>query len=95
MTLVEILRVARRCHGIITQNFWGTLLVDAAGVVLAAVGVLNPLLAAFVHMSSELAFILNSTRARRQAPFVTDFDGAVILELMTEKTRALLETRSH
>jgi hypothetical protein len=29
---------------------------------LAAVGLLNPLLAAFIHVSSELTFILNSTR---------------------------------
>jgi Cu+-exporting ATPase len=44
------------------QNFYGTLTVDAAGIVLAALGFLNPLLAAFIHVSSELAFILNSTR---------------------------------
>ena len=46
----------------ILQNFYGTLAVDALGIVLAAVGVINPLLAAFIHVSSELAFILNSTR---------------------------------
>jgi Cd2+/Zn2+-exporting ATPase/Cu+-exporting ATPase len=62
MTLVETLRIARRCRGIILQNFVGTLAVDGAGVLLAAFGVLNPLLAAFIHVSSELAFILNSTR---------------------------------
>lgn len=43
-------------------NFAGTLLVDAAGVGLAAFGFLNPLLAAFIHVTSELAFILNSAR---------------------------------
>jgi Cu+-exporting ATPase len=30
--------------------------------VLAGFGFLNPLLAAFIHVSSELLFILNSTR---------------------------------
>lgn len=59
---VETLRVARRCRGIIMQNFVGTLVVDTIGVGLAAFGFLNPLLAAFIHVSSELAFILNSTR---------------------------------
>jgi heavy metal translocating P-type ATPase len=59
---VETLRVARRCHGIIMQNFVGTLVVDSIGVGMAAFGLLNPLLAAFIHVSSELAFILNSTR---------------------------------
>jgi heavy metal translocating P-type ATPase len=59
---VETLRLARHCHRIIMQNFVGTLAVDSIGVGLAAVGLLNPLLAAFIHVTSELAFILNSTR---------------------------------
>ncbi len=37
-------------------------MVDALGIVLAAMGIINPLLAAFIHVSSEMAFILNSTR---------------------------------
>ena len=60
--LVETLRVARRCRGIIMQNFAGTLAVDTVGVAMAGLGFLNPLLAAFIHVTSELAFILNSTR---------------------------------
>jgi heavy metal translocating P-type ATPase len=60
--LVDTLRVARRCRGIIMQNFVGTLVVDSVGVGMAAFGFLNPLLAAFIHVTSELAFILNSTR---------------------------------
>jgi len=60
--LVETLRLARRCRGIIMQNFVGTLVVDSIGVGMAALGLLNPLLAAFIHVTSELAFILNSTR---------------------------------
>jgi heavy metal translocating P-type ATPase len=60
--LVETLRVARRCRRIIMQNFVGTLVVDSIGVGMAACGLLNPLLAAFIHVTSELAFILNSTR---------------------------------
>jgi heavy metal translocating P-type ATPase len=60
--LVATLRLARRCRGIIMQNFVGTLVVDSIGVGMAALGFLNPLLAAFIHVTSELAFILNSTR---------------------------------
>ena len=60
--LVETLRIARRCRGIIMQNFVGTLVVDSIGVGMAAFGFLNPLLAAFIHVTSELTFILNSTR---------------------------------
>ncbi len=59
---VETLRIARRCRQIILFNFAGTLIVDGIGVGLAAFGWLNPLLAAFIHVSSELAFILNSAR---------------------------------
>ena len=44
------------------QNFTGTLAVDAVGIGLAAIGLLNPLLAAFIHVASELTFILNSAR---------------------------------
>jgi len=60
--LVETLRIARRTRTIIWQNFAGTIGVDALGIALAAFGFLNPLLAAFIHVGSELAFILNSAR---------------------------------
>ena len=60
--LVETIRIARRCHRTIMQNFVGTLVVDAIGMGLAAFGMLNPLLAAFIHVTSELTFILNSAR---------------------------------
>ena len=60
--LVETLRIARRCRRTIMQNFAGTLVVDTIGVGMAAFGLLNPLLAAFIHVSSELVFILNSAR---------------------------------
>jgi len=60
--LVETLSIARRCRRTIMQNFVGTLIVDSIGVGLAAFGFLNPLLAAFIHVSSEMAFILNSAR---------------------------------
>jgi heavy metal translocating P-type ATPase len=59
---VETVRIARRARGIIRFNFAGTLIVDAIGVGLAAFGMLNPLLAAFIHVASELTFILNSAR---------------------------------
>jgi heavy metal translocating P-type ATPase len=59
---VETVRVARNCRRIIFQNFYGTLIVDTIGIGLASVGLLNPLLAAFIHVASELTFILNSTR---------------------------------
>ncbi|MGB7292315.1 MAG: cation-translocating P-type ATPase [Thermodesulfobacteriota bacterium] len=62
LKFVEVLRIARQCHRIIMTNFAGTLLVDGVGVGLAAFGLLSPLLAAFIHVFSELVFILNSAR---------------------------------
>ena len=59
---VETVRIARWCRRIILANFAGTLAVDGVGVGLAAFGLLNPLLAAFIHVASELAFVLNSAR---------------------------------
>ena len=59
---VETLRMARRVRSTIWQNFAGTLAVDALGIVLAACGLLGPLLAAFIHVASEMTFILNSAR---------------------------------
>ncbi|HXP94040.1 MAG TPA: cation-translocating P-type ATPase [Candidatus Binatia bacterium] len=60
--LVETLRIARRARRIVLQNFVGTIVVDAIGMIFAGLGLLGPLAAAFVHVTSELAFILNSTR---------------------------------
>ena len=62
MDFVAALKIARRVHRTILVNFVGTLAVDGMGVLLAALGFLNPLLAAFIHVSSELVFILNSAR---------------------------------
>lgn len=44
--LVVMLKVARRTHGIIWQNFAGTIIVDLAGIILASIGLFGPLLAA-------------------------------------------------
>jgi len=62
LRFTEVLKVARRCRAIIHANFVGTLAVDSVGVGLAAFGLLNPVLAALIHVSSELLFILNSAR---------------------------------
>jgi len=62
LRFTEVLKIARRCRNIIYANFVGTLVVDGAGVLLAAFGLLNPVLAALIHVSSELLFIGNSAR---------------------------------
>ncbi|TAM90833.1 MAG: cadmium-translocating P-type ATPase [Candidimonas sp.] len=58
----ETLAVARRTRRIIWANFAGTIAVDVCGMALAAAGLLNPVLAALIHVTSETVFILNSAR---------------------------------
>jgi Cd2+/Zn2+-exporting ATPase/Cu+-exporting ATPase len=81
LTFVETLAIARRARRIIWANFVGTIGVDAAGIALAAFGFLNPLLASFIHVASELVFISNSARllpSRLRPP--TDAEGVMIAE---------------
>ena len=58
----EALRISKQVMNVIMFNFWGTIVVDFIGVALAMFGFLSPLGAALIHVSSELAFILNSAR---------------------------------
>ncbi len=62
LRFTETLEIARWTRRIIWWNFAGTLGVDAIGIALASGGFLSPTLAAFIHVTSELAFILNSAR---------------------------------
>jgi len=62
LKFVDTLRLARRTHAIILQNLAGTVVVDGVGIALAAIGVVTPVMAAAIYVSSALAFILNSAR---------------------------------
>jgi len=62
LRFTETLAIARWTRRIIWWNFAGTLGIDMVGIALASVGLLSPTLAAFIHVTSELAFILNSAR---------------------------------
>ncbi|MHB8384247.1 MAG: heavy metal translocating P-type ATPase [Candidatus Binataceae bacterium] len=62
LKFTETLAIARRTRRIIWWNFAGTIGVDLIGIALASAGLLSPTLAAFIHVTSELAFILNSAR---------------------------------
>jgi heavy metal translocating P-type ATPase len=57
-----LLKTARQSLFAIKQNFFGTLFVDGLGFILAFLGLINPLLAAIIHVSSELVFMTNSAR---------------------------------
>jgi heavy metal translocating P-type ATPase len=63
--IADVARLSRKAYRTIMVNFYGTLAVDGIGVTLAFLGFLNPLLAAGIHVTSELVFILNSARLIR------------------------------
>jgi Cd2+/Zn2+-exporting ATPase/Cu+-exporting ATPase len=65
--LTEVFRIAKQCYRVIMFNFWGTVAVDTLGIVLAFLGFLAPIVAALIHVGSELTFILNSARLFRRA----------------------------
>jgi P-type Cu+ transporter len=79
MKFTETLAIARWTRRIIWWNFAGTIGVDMIGIALASVGLLNPTLAAFIHVSSELTFILNSARLLPRTN-----QGAAVAEIPVE-----------
>jgi len=62
LKFIETLAIARWTRRIIWQNFAGTIVVDLIGIGMAASGLLHPTVAAFMHVASEMTFILNSAR---------------------------------
>ena len=63
--IADVAKMSRKAYRTIMVNFYGTVTVDGIGVTLAFLGFLNPLLAAGIHVTSELIFILNSARLIR------------------------------
>jgi cation transport ATPase len=56
--LGEVFGVAKRCYRVIMFNFWVTIVVDSSGIVFN-------IIAALIHVGSELAFIPTSARLFR------------------------------
>jgi Cd2+/Zn2+-exporting ATPase/Cu+-exporting ATPase len=75
----ETLAIARWTRQIIWWNFAGTIGVDMIGMALASAGLLNPTLAAFIHVTSELVFILNSARLLPGSRQGAATDGASVI----------------
>jgi heavy metal translocating P-type ATPase len=63
--IADVVKLSKKAYRTIMTNFYGTVTVDGVGVTLAFLGFLSPLLAAVIHVVSELIFILNSTRLIR------------------------------
>lgn len=54
--------ISRQVMNVIKFNFWGTIIIDSIGILLALLGLLSPMEAAIIHVGSETFFILNSAR---------------------------------
>lgn len=61
----SILRLSKTTYNTILTNFYGTIGIDGIGVILAFMGLLNPVLAALIHTISELVFLANSAKLMR------------------------------
>jgi P-type Cu+ transporter len=81
----ETLEIARWTRRIVWWNFAGTIGVDLIGIALAAAGLLSPTLAAFIHVTSELTFILNSARLLPRTK-----QGAAVTEMPATSENRLL-----
>jgi P-type Cu+ transporter len=96
--LVEVLSISKRCYRVIMFNFWGTISVDTAGIVLAFSGMLAPIIAALIHVGSELAFILNSARLfgshKLTGFFTLNTNGDAMALAEVPETRAVSHLRT-
>lgn len=61
----QLIALGKASQSVIAENFVGTIVVDRFGVVLAMVGLIHLLIAAFIHTFSELVFTFNSARLLR------------------------------
>ncbi|MDI6772006.1 MAG: cation-translocating P-type ATPase [bacterium] len=61
----EAVRISREAFGVIRQNLYGTVAYNLTGIVLAAVGLLPPVLAAAAQVIPDFLILLNSGRLLR------------------------------
>jgi len=69
--VATVVRLSRRTIRVVRQNYGLALGVNAGGLFVGALGLLNPLLAAALHNLSTLLVVVNSTRLIRYDPTVT------------------------
>jgi manganese/zinc-transporting P-type ATPase C len=66
--IASVVDQSRHTLGVIKQNYGLALGVNGAGIVIGALGGLNPVLAAVLHNVSTIAVVLNSSRLLRYRP---------------------------
>lgn len=63
--LPQLLRISKRTLTVIKQNLAFALIINAIGIALSAIGLLQPLFAAAIHEGSSLLVLLNALRLLR------------------------------
>ncbi|HVL84787.1 MAG TPA: cation-translocating P-type ATPase [Pseudonocardia sp.] len=63
--LIELRDLGRRAIGLIRQNYGMSIAVNAAGLLVSAVGAMSPVVAAILHNASSVAVVGNSSRLIR------------------------------
>jgi len=66
MLVPEVIRIARRTMGVVKMNFVFRALYNVVGLVLAALGILPPVLAAAAQSLPDVGILANSARLLRQ-----------------------------
>ncbi|MGB5733288.1 MAG: heavy metal translocating P-type ATPase, partial [Thiohalocapsa sp.] len=66
--LDEVLQISNMTIGTIRQNYGMALVINAGGLVLAAMGMINPFAAVVLHNVSTAAVLINSSRLVRYQP---------------------------
>jgi len=61
----EVIKIGQKTFGVIKQNLIASVIFNVVGVSLAAIGILNPLMAAFAHTLPDFILFLNSSRLIR------------------------------
>jgi cation-transporting P-type ATPase C len=66
--IADVVQISRRMMSVVRQNYGLSLGVNALGLVMAAAGKLNPILAAVLHNLSTILVVCNSSRLIHYSP---------------------------
>lgn len=87
-----LVRLSRQTRSVINQNFLFGILFVIGGLIMAAMKIINPVLAAVLHVLGSLLVVFNSFRLVRQGEELEPFE--VPSEAKEEETSSRLEPKS-
>jgi len=87
-----LVRLSRKTRSVINQNFLFGVVFVIGGLIMAAMGIINPVLAAVLHVVGSLLVVFNSFRLVREGEELESFE--IPSEESAPKPAANLETKS-